>query len=472
MSSGGEVGEWKRIGSGPAPPHGRRAAYLFMGLYALYLVEGALRKWVLPEWSNELFFLRDPFAFALYLYCAAHKLYERSALSVTWLITCLFTSAIGLIQYMAEELPLSAFILAVRSYWLYMPLVIILPAILDRKALRFFLLAHLMLCIPIAVLVAMQYFSEPTSFVNIGALPEENAVMFAGERGRPLGVFQYYSVNVVFVAAAAGLAVAAVAYLKRNVTEVAAVVAAWGALAVLISFTGSRRIWFLVGTMFLAMLAAAVLGKGWARRVAVGSSLAGIAGVAAVFFVYEDLWSELSERIEEAGGIEEGLWERIQLETVGFVGVLSEARVFGHGLGIGTTTVVRLLDLPVFWLGEVEGDRVVRELGPIIGLSYLAVRLVFGVWLVVRAFDLARRGRGEAIPMAVLTCVLFQSTGLGLSYSSVIGFQGWVAAGLTLAIIENARVGSSKSSSKRDTERSAKPALVDARRAWPRVGAR
>lgn len=418
----------------------RAAAYLFFAVYILYLIEGGLRKWLLPSMSAELYFLRDPFVIGLYVFCWVNGLYERNVINVLVVGACIVTVMIGFIQYMAFDLPITAFALAVRSYWLYMPLIVVLPAILDEKTLRAGMLGHLIIVLPYAVLIVSQYFSEPTSFVNIGALSDEGVPLFAGGRGRPYGMFQYYSVNVIFVATGAALAIAAVPYLRRRAMEVGLLACGIVALSIMIALTGSRRVWFLVGSMLGGMVIGGVLAKGAARRTAVGGALALIGGVGGVSLGYERLWDELWERVEEGGGIEEGILKRIEWETIGFVEILSDAPIFGYGLGIGTSSVVRLLDLPVYWLGEAEGERVVWELGPIIGVMYLAARSMFSVWLVVAAFDLARRGRGEAVPIAILACVLFHSGGLGVSYSSVIGFQAWLAAGLTIALIKNGRV--------------------------------
>ncbi|MEM4217931.1 MAG: hypothetical protein QXZ09_07890, partial [Candidatus Methanomethylicaceae archaeon] len=268
----------------------RAAAYLFFAVYILYLIEGGLRKWLLPSMSAELYFLRDPFVIGLYVFCWVNGLYERNVINVLVVGACIVTVMIGFIQYMAFDLPITAFALAVRSYWLYMPLIVVLPAILDQKTLRAGMLGHLIIVLPYAVLIVSQYFSEPTSFVNIGALSDEGVPLFAGGRGRPYGMFQYYSVNVIFVATGAALAIAAVPYLRRRAMEVGLLACGIVALSIMIALTGSRRVWFLVGSMLGGMVIGGVLAKGAARRTAVGGALALIGGVGGVSLGYERLW--------------------------------------------------------------------------------------------------------------------------------------------------------------------------------------
>lgn len=97
-------------------------------------------------------------------------------------------------------------------------------------------------------------------------------------------MFQYYSVNVIFAATGAALAIAAVPYLRRGGVEVGLLACGSVALSIMIAFTGSRRIWVLVGSMLGGMVIGGVWAKGAARRTAVGGALALIGGVGGVSF--------------------------------------------------------------------------------------------------------------------------------------------------------------------------------------------
>ena len=425
----------KRVGA-----YDRLIAYrLFVVLYVMYLLEGALRKWVLPELSEVLYFIRDPIALALYVWCWTKGLIWRHWIGTLWIGLGIATSLIGLVQYLEKDLSFIAYALAVRSYWLYMPLIIVLPCVFDTGKMASFLRSHALVMIPYAILIAIQYEGEATSYLNIGATPEEGAAIFVGERGRPYGMFQYYVLNVFFVATSFALLIAGRKYNEITLWSVVLGGCSIIAHAVAISLTGSRRIWVLFAAMVAGMVIAALIGR---RKMggAIAVTSISMGAIALIFFGSEQLAMELLRRVDEAGGVEEGIVSRSAWEALGFGQAMMEAPMFGHGLGIGTTTVVRVLDLPIFWLGEAEVERVIFELGPIIGLGYLIARWVFGAWLVCRAMSLARHGRGEAVSAAVLTFVLLQNS--WLSYSTVVGFQIWFLAGVTIALL---RMGEAQS---------------------------
>src|ERR1700683_5113264 len=47
--------------------HRRLIVHLIFVVYALLILEGAIRKWVAPHLGKPLFFIRDPFVLAIYI---------------------------------------------------------------------------------------------------------------------------------------------------------------------------------------------------------------------------------------------------------------------------------------------------------------------------------------------------------------------------------------------------------------------
>lgn len=409
----------------------KRAFYLLVVLYCVYLAEGALRKWILYDKGDWLFFIRDPFVVTLYLYCILHGLYIINRLGVLWLIAAGLTIIQGFVQYQMFGYDIVAYLLAIRSYWLYMPLIFVMPCVFNRPHIARFLSAHSILLAPYALLVATQYFGNPTDFVNIGHLPEEGAAIFTGERGRPYGLFQYYSVNVFFVSTAAALMIAGWPQIKSFPFVVRAGLII--SLGLCVALTGSRRIWVLMGIVLVCAIIGMIIGRGWRRRELAAAGFGGLAGVTGVFFWFENVLTEIVQRVQEGGGVEEGILGRIWWEAFRFFEVLPEVPALGYGLGAGTTTVVRALELPVFWLGEAELERVIWELGPIMGMLVIGLRWAFALWLVVEAFAAARRGSGGAVAPAALAAIWLHNS--WLSYSSVVGFQVWFITGMALALL-------------------------------------
>jgi hypothetical protein len=142
------------------------------------------------------------------------------------------------------------------------------------------------------------------------------------------------------------------------------------------------------------------------------------------------------------------LAEQIEGSTVGrglagftsFLGLISDAPLLGQGLGVGTSTVARYrsANFTFTYTAEGEWERHILELGPLLGLLFIAARVAFVAWLGVRSALAARAGSPEGL-------LLFGFAGTSLlngqiTFSTINGFAAWLFAGLILAATDQSRM--------------------------------
>jgi hypothetical protein len=110
-----------------------------------------------------------------------------------------------------------------------------------------------------------------------------------------------------------------------------------------------------------------------------------------------------------------------------------DAPVLGHGIGLGTNVgAMRTSGRRIFLIGENAWGACIAELGPVLGLLYIGLRVAMTVWLVRLAWRQAVRGNaaplilgGSALP-TVFFGITSQPTSLGFI---VVGTGLMLAAG-------------------------------------------
>lgn len=411
-----------------------RAVRIFWVLCVAYLIEGPLRKWVAPQLAGSLFFLRDPIVILLYTYCFMEGLVAYRKWWKIWFGFALLASAVGLVAFAVRGHEPLGWFFGVRSYWLYVPLAFVLPAIMTRRDVENFVQFHFVLAIPYAALIMFQYRAGPAHWINHSYTGEENLAFVVEDVVRPYGLFTYSFQNVLFVASMLGLTLGWWLQPVRKRKLLVVAVAGTAANMACVLLTGSRTIFFLIAGMVGVSLSAAIVGKRGMRLRGL-TIVGGLVAVAGILFVtvFIDAFEHILERQKTASAIEGSTIERALVQATAFVASIDEAPILGEGIGVGTTTVVRILDLPIFIFGENELERVVYELGPIVGLSFVILRGVFASWLVIQGIRAARLGNLKAAPLGALAAILVQSG--PITYTTLVGFQAWLVVGLSLCFV-------------------------------------
>ena len=116
------------------PPEDLRPLrWLVFGYVALWVFEGALRKWLLPGLANPLLIVRDPVLLLMYGLAMAKGVFPRNAF-IVWI--AIIAGAAMVVSMGATETPLSVELFGLRSDFMHLPLVFLLPAIVRREDLR------------------------------------------------------------------------------------------------------------------------------------------------------------------------------------------------------------------------------------------------------------------------------------------------------------------------------------------------
>ena len=182
-------------------------------VFFLLVLEGALRKWLLPQASEMIYFLKDVILMGAYF-----NFYGRSAskeklpkqgkivnvlifIAISWCIFQVFNPSLGS--------PMVG-LFGLRGYLTYIPLIWMIPYLLESEnELYKFLRSHLFLTIPVGLIGIIQFFSPADSFINAYANEEGIAKATFGVTSavRITGTFSYITGYAVYLIVCFGLLV-------------------------------------------------------------------------------------------------------------------------------------------------------------------------------------------------------------------------------------------------------------------------
>ena len=130
---------------------------LFWLYFLLLIFEGALRKWVLPQYSAPLLLVRDPVALLIIWEAYRTRKWPRQWSAVVGILAAGIV-ALCFIQMVAGNSPWFVALYGLRSYLLPFPVAFIMGENLDRDDLREFGLCALWLLFPLTALEVMRSF--------------------------------------------------------------------------------------------------------------------------------------------------------------------------------------------------------------------------------------------------------------------------------------------------------------------------
>lgn len=177
----------------------------------MLVIEGALRKWVLPQASEMLYFLKDSILLGAYIKYFAFSASEKKYIFKSNIIKILIFLVSGWCLFQAFNPSLGSPLVGLfglRGYLFYMPLMWMLPNLFQsEQELYNFLRFYLVLVIPVGLLGIAQFFSPPSSPINAYATEEGivKATFGAAESVRVTGTFSYISGYAVYLIVCFGL---------------------------------------------------------------------------------------------------------------------------------------------------------------------------------------------------------------------------------------------------------------------------
>jgi len=414
----------------------RRLIWLY---FWLLLIEGALRKWVLPQLSNPLLIIRDPVVLLIYVLAFRARVFPRNAWIFSLAVIAFLSLAVSFLA-LWPYLPPSRIVLVsgfgFRANFLHLPLMFLMPRVLRPEDLKWIGRWTLLLLVPMSLLMVAQFQASPDSLLNRTASGEGEQITAGLGKVRTAGPFSFVVGVVAYFALATGFLVWAA--LKRGIYRNWLLFAAGIALLIGIAVSGSRSV---VGAC--AVVVASLLIVLFLRPAAInrfGQTL--VVTVVLGFIVtqtpvFKEGLNVLTTRFSAVAEAEEqsiarGLIARVFDGTLEVIRIYPDAPFFGYGLGIGTNAGAKFLTgQSTFLLAEGEWARLVLESGPVLGLAFVLWRIGVTGYILVLCLRSVRRG-GNVLPL-----LLFASGGLPLINGqfgppTVLGFAVFTT-GLALA---------------------------------------
>src|SRR5947209_2668516 len=302
----------------------------------LLLIEGALRKWVLPSLSDPLLVIRDPVVLAIYV-CAirAHVFPGNVYVVLIGIIGGLSMLVSILLLY--DYIPLKVILLVTgygyRSNYLHLPLIFVIAETLDLEDVKKIGRWTLLLMIPLAVLMIIQFKASPDSFINktVG-LGEGQQHATAGGKIRPPATFSFISGPVFYLSAAAAFLIYGALTVRIYKGWLLLISSAAVLAAVMVS--GSRACVLAVGLVSLAILVILMVQPSAVNKI--GGTLLALAILGFFFVLFgshvpflKEGMDVLSERFTSSAEVAEttvvgGLLERVLDEFTEQFGYLSK----------------------------------------------------------------------------------------------------------------------------------------------------
>lgn len=425
--------------SSRSPAAGDIFARRMIGAYVfLWFAEGALRKWILPDYSAPLLVIRDPILLLLYVQAFSAGKFPinpliicTGALGLLTLLISLFASETG--SLLSKAGGLKSFLVVMfgfRANFLHLPLILLIPVYYDREDVMRLGRYFCYLAPAMALLVYVQFHSSPDAWINTTAGGEGLQIEAGHDKIRTAGVFSYTNGLV-------GYSTLLVVFLTQRLLERAifsrALFWAAGASAtVLIGLSGSRSavgsaagVWFALGYACLRKPSLAPRAGLLLPLLLLGvSALVSNPGTSEGIEV-------LGERFGDEDAIQTGFVYRFLGDLVSPFSLLAEAPFFGFGLGMGTNAGAALVvGKRAFLLAEGDIARVLLESGPVLGLAFMLLRAAY-VFRLFRESASALQ-RTDALPMLLVGSCWYLIFCGQLGQPTALGFCV-IAGGLCLA---------------------------------------
>jgi hypothetical protein len=423
-------------------------------LFVMLILEGLIRKWVAPEYSRVLYFVRDPVVLLTYVLALRAGAFQRvHALLVVGLVFAVLMIPVAAMQLSSSGSPAQLLFAAYgwRNYFLYLPLPFLIAATFRLEDLgRFcrFAIVALTFAAPVAVL---QFLSSPNAPINVGSsddigLQFQN-IASANGHIRPAGLFTSI-LGMVELTASTAAFVLACWIMPRGKRPAPASWTIVGSVAIAASLavSGSRSMYLQVALVIMAALVSGLLMRRSALLARATTIPIVLVGAFILLFpvLFPEGFSTIVTRWTAANQVEAGGTSgRALANYLDFLPYVGRVPLIGYGLGLGGNAAILLDAANVsqsadpyggsrILTAETDWARHLLDLGSVLGLLFIAYRVVFTGYLGMVAARATWRS-GNALPVLLfgyVGIVLLQEqiTGNGV----VNGFV-WIYVGLCMA---------------------------------------
>jgi hypothetical protein len=383
---------------------------LFWLYFLLLLFEGALRKWILPQYSAPLLLVRDPVALLIIWEAYRTRKWPKQWSAVVGILAAGMV-ALCFVQSIANENPWYVALYGLRSYLLPFPVAFIMGENLDRDDLRRFGLCTLWLLLPLTALEVAQYNAEPGSWLNAGAYAGGGQIDYAAGHLRASATFSFVTGPMLYVPLAAAFIFYGMAQARFATRWL--LWAASCALILSIPVTGSRTLVFELAAILACVGVAALFGVSqFAKSLQITAALLLVSLLVSRLPVFSEATGTLFARFSQASQAEGTAQQSLLLRVADPVtqtikNSISESNWLGLGVGYGSNAIAKLLTgTQQFLAGESEFPRVIAEFGAPAGMAFMLFRWLLELMIIAKALSRVR----EHEPLAWLLVPLTFST--------------------------------------------------------------
>ncbi|UPK71948.1 hypothetical protein [Chitinophaga filiformis] len=413
---------------------------LKQGIWAYFLLllfEGALRRWILPFLATPLLVVRDPVALWLIVVCLQRKIlipaYSLTLMTIIGVLGLIAALTVG------HGNPFVA-AYGARILLIHFPMMFVIRSVFTRKDVVQLGKAMVMIAIPMAVLIAIQFYSPQTAWVNKGVGDAEGGAGFSGALGffRPPATFSFTNGTTLFFSFLAPFVF--YFWLSNEKVNRWILIGATGALLMSIPLSISRALLFQIIITLMFCLYAGSSNPKYAGRM-FGAVLGLIVLVALlsqtsiVGGAIEAFTARFENANESEGGMEGVFLDRYLGGMLGAFTATSDMPLWGYGIGMGTNVGAMLLTGGfTFLIAEGEWGRSVGELGPILGLGLVFIRVGLAISLAFESFRKLRAG--DILPWMILSDGFLLVAQGGWGQPTSLGFATLVG-GLLMASLRD-----------------------------------
>lgn len=406
------------------------------------ILDGVFRKWVTPELSNEWLVVREPIVLAAYLLALSDGRFPRERpVLLSILLGVLAFAFVGLLK----GIPLGVSLFGLKASFFHIPMIYLIPRYMDRDDVIKMGKWFLIFAVPNSLLMLVQFGSDPEHWINSAAGGSPGQMEGAAGRIRPPGLFSFITGAAQYIGMALAFVLFALIREKHYPRRFAYVVLALLLLSLIVSI--SRQA---VGhaALVLAMLGVIAVYTRDPKlrifsRVAVPVLL--VALVVSRFEIFDEGRDAFEQRLVRTGDFEAGIggtaynWYQRTLDdlTAGLYLAMGDISLTGEGLGMGTNVAAQFMTGELqFMLAEGEWARLVLEMGPVLGLALIAIRVAIVLFML--RLSIGAIQRENHLPILLFgACFLLVLNGQW-GQSTTLGFAT-LGAGLTLAATRRPR---------------------------------
>lgn len=406
--------------------------------FFLLIFEGALRKWVVPGLSAPLLLIRDPIVILIYIVALENRLFPENGFLTGCLILASLSALLSCLQMISLSLPAKVLIYGLRTDFLHLPLIFLLPKILKTEDLNRMGKWILWISVPMALLMVDQFRSSPDAWINrIAGTGAGQQLGTALGKIRPPGTFSFVSGAVSYFALVIAFLGYAITNGRTSFQRWLVITSALGT-GLALAVSGSRSMILSAGLV----VAAWVVGIAATRQVAAGISRIILLCFCAAFLaaqigeteIFDEGMNVLSTRFKAASGTESdsgGMAGRFLDSLLSPLRSIEAVPLLGNGLGLGTNVGAVLTQGEAgFLLSEGEWGRILLEMGPIIGSAFILYR----IFLMVSLGKIAIRctSTGNLLPLLLWSACATMIFNGQIGQPTNLGFMVFVA-GLCLS---------------------------------------